>query len=770
MRKFSRPNPVGRAALLVLALGATLIAPGVAHAEWREIPAPVTPMYSMTVASADTWLAGGTLFTQSYEVTGDGGAHWKAVTVPGLDGALVAGATADGTFRVVSVHNLSQDSQEAQVFRITSAGAIEVVGPPIDGPSGIFGQIAASPSGETWVPHREPGGGGWVLTIVGADGSVTNLSLPGAAADEWKARATALGMRLLHYVPDGASEAYAGQTYRVEAGQVLPAEDYPVSLAEGDWEVSDEFGRGSWDGGATWGEEEGVGVIPRAPGLGMPRYLSVGGGTVAERYSASLYRGTGLTWPAGVPTNYVVDAEPLIAWGSERILVDEGALPPMPLAIGELQPDTQRLLNRADEFRADAGLPPLTGDAQVSVASRNHSNYTVLNPEAASQDPHGEYRGLAGYTGEEMDERCAAVGTFCDSEIMYGPGTPDPVAGWLATIYHRPLIGSPEAGIVGGGEVPGGWAVMDSRKPANVLVGPFGYPVGRWRGGAGFSGETPDPVAACGAEGQPISYPLGIAVSLYLPNRKSTVSAIHVHKQGDVADQPGCLLSEETEDGKGVASFVLDEPLVAGQTYEVVAIWNPGPDQLQGTASRPSADRTYTWSFHFESDGTGAGHEEEAVRKARCRGVALRTLTAVDRRQRIRGSVPGVELRLGLSRKASMRLALARLEYRAGRHRRRSVELKLGRLAHRTVTVKPSSHLRLRVPVRLAAELATGGPARLHLRFSGTAAGGGCQSRSTITRARNVRVGWVRMKGQAEWVSGPRHRKRPAKKGRKTPS
>jgi hypothetical protein len=770
MRHFSRSNPVGRAALMVLAMGATLVAPGLAHAEWREIPAPVTPMYSMTVANADAWLAEGTPFAHAYEVTGDGGAHWTAVTLPGLDSAFVAGAAADGTFRAVSVHDADQESQEAQVFRITATGAVEAIGPPIDGPSGVFGQISVSSSGETWVPHREPGGGGWVLTVVAADGSVANLPLPGSSADEWKARATALGMRLLHYVPNGGGETYAGQTYRVEGGAVLPAEAYPVSLAEGSWEVSAEFGRGSWDGGATWGEEQSLGVLQRAPGLGMPRYLSVRGGTVAERYSASLYRGTGLVWPAGAPTNYVVDAGPLIAWGTEKIFVDEGPLPPMPLAIGELQPDTQRFLNRADEFRADAGLPPLTGDAQVSVASRNHSNYTLLNPEAASQEPHGEYPGLAGYTGGEMDERCAAVGTFCDSEIMFGPGTPDPVAGWLATVYHRPLIGSPEAGVVGGGEVPGGWAVMDSMKPANVLTGPFGYPVGRWRGAEGFSGEIPDPVAACQAAGQPISYPVGIAVSLYLPNTKGTVSAIHVHRQGDVADQPGCLLSSDTEGGKVVASFILDEPLVAGQTYEAAATWNPGPDQLQGAPSRPSADRTYAWSFHFESDLPGTAPEVEGIRRRRCLDVALRSLVPVLRSRLIRRSVPGIELKVGLSRKASMRLTLARLEYRAGRHRRRSVNLKLGRLAQRTLTVKPSSHLRLQVPGPLAADLATGGAARLHLRFSGTAAGtGGCQA-STFSRALSVRVGRVRMKGQAEWVSGPRHRKRPTKKGSKTPN
>ncbi len=767
MRNLSRSIRPWRAALFVLALVGVLVAPGVAEADWREVPAPVSPMYSLTVASASAWLAEGTLAAHTYEVTGDGGSHWIAVTVPGADTSYVAGAAADGSFRVVRVHNSNQDSQEAQVFRITAAGTIEALGPPIVGPSGVFHQIAASPSGETWVPHREAGGGGWVVSIVGADGSLTNLALPGAVADEWRAQSTALGMRLLHYVPNGGGETYDRQTYRVEAGQVLPAEAYPVSLAEGNWEVSAEFGRGSWDGGATWGEEESLEVVPRAPGLGMPRYLSVRGGTIAERYSASLYRGTGLAWPAGVPVNYVVDAGPLIAWDGEKILVDEGPMPPMPLAIGELQPDTQRMVNRADEFRADAGLPPLTGDAQVSVAARNHSNYTKLNPEAASQEPHGEFSGLAGYTGGEMDERCAAVGTFCDSEVMYSPGFPDPVGGWLATVYHRPLVGSPEAGIVGAAEVSGGWSVMDSRKPVNVLVGPYGYPVGRWRGAEGFSGEIPDPIAACAAQGQPISYPIGIAVSLYLPNDEGTVSAIHVRKQGDVSDQPGCLLSEDTEDGKVVASFVLDEPLVRGATYEATATWNPGPDQVPGSPlpAVPGADRTYAWSFHFEPDNFGEVAEPEVAKS--CRGLALRKIAAVAQRRRIRHSVPGIELSLGLSRKASMRLGVARLEYRAGRHHRRSATLKLGRLAHRAVAVGPSSRLRIRMPRKLAAKLATAGPARLRLRLSGT--GIGCQGRSTFSRALRVRSGWVRMKGQAEWTSGSSRRKPPAKKGPSRP-
>lgn len=223
-------------------------------------------------------------------------------------------------------------------------------------------------------------------------------------------------------------------------------------------------------------------------------------------------------------------------------------------------------------------------------------------------------------------------------------------------------------------------------------------------------------------------------------------------------------MTDYTEDGKVVASFILDEPLVRGATYEVLATWNPGADQIPGLPSRPSADRTYAWSFHFDPDSFGAAPEVEAVRQKKCRGIVLRTLTSVAPRRRARRSVPGIELKLGLSRKASVRLGLARVEYRAGRHRRRSVKLKLGPLARRTVTVGPSSRLRLRVPGRLAAKLAAGGPARLHLRFSGTGAGGGgCQSASTLSRTLHVRSGWVRIKGQADWTSG---RRKPTKSRR----
>ena len=758
MNRASRSSTTRRFLPLAVVLAAlALAAPSLADADWRQLPSPLPSMFSLTVASSESWMAQGSGGASPFEVTADGGAHWTGVSVPGYSSFFVAGAAADGSFRVVGVNNLSQESQVSQVFKIEPTGTIEAIGPVIHGYGQIFGDVATSPSGECWVPHREAGGSGDVLTIVAADGSSTDVPLPpGAAANGYRARSTALGMRLLRFIPYGAgSETYGGQTYRVEAGAALPAEAYPVSIAVGGWELSDEFGRGSWDGGATWGEEESVGVVPRTPGLGMPRYLTVRGGVIAEPYSGSLYRETGTAWPAGAPTNYVADAGPLIAWSSSAIFVDEGGLAPLPTTIGELQPDAQRLLARADLFRADAGLPPLTGDAQVSAASRNHSVYTALNPSQANDDLHDEESGLPGFTGGDPESRCAAVGTYCNSEVMYSPGFPDPVGGWLASIYHRPLVGSPEAGIVGAGEVTGGWSVMDARGPVNVEVGPFGYPVGRWRGESGFSGEIPDPVAACTAEGQPIAYPIGIAVSLYLPNRHGSVVAIHVHKQGEVADQSGCLLSDDTEDGKVMGAFILDEPLVPGQTYEATAVWNPGPDELLGVASRASANLTYSWSFNFDPDGA-AGSTELHETKGCARPTLGRVASTAPSRH-ARHTVPGIELLLGPSGKATARIEAAQLQYRLGRHRR-SVKLQLGSLAHHTLDLGPASVLRIRLPRALAAKLVKASSVRVRLTLAGR--GAGCATVSKISKLHSVRPGWVRMKGQAEWATRSARAKR----------
>jgi hypothetical protein len=747
------------AAVLAAVLLGLLCAPGAGAADWRQVPAPGGQIFSLTVANATTWLAEGpyACCTRSFDLTEDGGSSWETVQIPGFTNVTVAGAAVDGSFRVVGRRNFGADNQEIQVFRIDAAGA-DPLGPVIVGKTPLYTSFAVSDDGATWVPHWDAGQNGFVLTVVAASGSVTNAALPNSSTTYgWEAQRTALGMRLLRFVPGtGANYSYSRGTFRLDGGQLLPAEAYPVSLAEGDWMLSSEFVRGSWDGGANWGEQA-VSVIPRSPGLGNPRYARFGGGIVADRFSPSLFRGTSLSWPAGVPTNFVVDAGPLIAWGGSAIYVQEAALSPGPTALGNLQPDAQRLFARADVFRADAGLPPLTGDALISAASRNHSAYTVLHPKEAENSAHFEQPGLSGFTGVFPGDRCEAVGTSCNSEIMFSPGVADPVGSWMATIYHRPLIGSPEAGLVGGAEVAGGWAVMDGGGPENALVRPFGYPTGRWRGDEGFAGEIPDPVTACNGGGQPISYPIGIAVTLYLPNGSGGVSKIYVRRHGDPTALPGCLLNGYAGNQKTTGVFILDDPLVRGQAYDVSAVWNPGPDDLPDGGSVPNPNLSYDWSFYFEPDSYGTNARPKPAQP--CRALSLETIKSVASPQRAgrHHQVLGIEEQVTLKQKAMVRLRRARLDYWTAGDRH-SVKLELGKLRKRARPVARTSYLRFLLPHAVARRVIPGEAAELLLTFTGRRASG-CARLVHVSRIRKVKIGWVRASGPA-WVSGSARRHR----------
>jgi hypothetical protein len=743
---------------LSVALLLTLFCASAVASEWRVVPVPSGNFYSIGVVNAQTWMVERpyACCTPEYDLTEDGGASWSRVSIPGFIEATIAGAADDGSFRVVARRSYSGDNQEIQVFRVDSAGA-EPLGPAIDGGTKLFQGFGVSGDGETWVPYWSPVQNAFELAIVGADGSTSTVALPeGANTYGWESLRTVLGMRLLRFVPTATvSYIEARPIYQLEKGdEVVPAETYPVSLADGDLMLSSDTGLASWDGGAHWSKAFDR-VVPRTSSNEMPRYITFAGGIVAERDSSFLFRGTGLAWPSGVPTNFVVDTGTgLVAWSDDAIYVHEGPLPPMPTAIGSLQPDTERLLARADLFRADAGLPPLTGDALVSVASRNHSTYTALHPKAAEERPHEEEPELTGFTGVFPWDRCEAVGTSCGAEIMFSPGVADPVGGWLATIFHRPLLGSPEAGVVGGAEVERGWAVMDSKGPENVLVGPFGYPIGRWRGEAGFSGEIPDPVRFCDESGQAISYPLGIAVSLYLPSVNGSVSRFYVHGQGESAALPGCLLMDYAGDQKEVGVFILDDPLVRGKTYEVSATWNPGPDEWFEEASIPGPNLTYDWSFHFDPDGSAARRSKP---KRRCRALVLRTIKSVARARRDgrSGEVLGIDERVTLKQKARVHLRRARLDYWVA-GTRHAVGLKLGRLSGRSIEVGTTSYLRFRLPAAVARRVVAAEPAELELSFSGRRVRG-CARKVRIARIRKIQFGWVRVRGPASWVSGGRH-------------
>jgi hypothetical protein len=753
-RSSPRSRPLIKPVVAIFACAALLLIPSPADADWQAAPAPPGGVSSILVADLDSWLvepASSPCCIPTFNVTDNGGASWTPVQIASFDIAFAVGVAPDGSFRVVAIEFGSGGVHQMQVFRITSTGGVEPLGPVISGVGGnsYSNLYAVADDGSTWVPFYSSTDNAFELTVVRSDGSAFTQALPeNVAAERWRAMHTYFGVRLQLIVASLPGVPQDGPLFKLkdESGFVQ-AEAHPVEFVDGELWLSPSAGKASWDGGAHWTETfEFAEVVPRALGLGAPRYL-ISKGELAERYSPFLFRYAGLTWPGGTSPYFTVDVgSALVAPGTTTIYVQDLPLPQLPTEIGQLPDDARGLIARADLFRADAGLPPLTGDTLISRAAHNHSAYTAAHPdELAGLSAHNETPGKSGFTGYTPFERCVAVGTSCGGEVMYSPVT-DPVGGWLATVYHRGLPGAPQSGIVGGGKVDGGWFVMDAGADQNFLIQPFGYPVGRWRGEEGFSGEVPDPIEVCQEGGQPISYPVGIAVTLFIPDRWGTVERIQVRRHGDSGVLGGCLLGGGYRSG---GSFILDDPLVRGQTYDVSAEWSPGPDMLPGGGSIPGPNLSFSWSFHFDPD-RGAERSKSSL----CRSLALRTIKSVAKARRGKAGHYrlGIEEKVTLKQKATVRLRRARLNYWIAGDRH-SIRLKLGKLRSRSIEVGTTSFLRFRLPRRVVDRVEPGEPAELQLAFIGRRKRG-CTKPVHISRIRKVEIGWVRVRGSAAWVSG----------------
>lgn len=596
----------------------------------------------MEVADTDTWLlqtAPAICCVPTFQVTNNGGLTWTQKQFPEFSDAAPVGVAPDGSFRVLAWHTVEiPNKYEAQLFRIDSAGNATPLGPLLEKSTTPPRYASVDDIGATWIPIRSDADGLFKVAIVAGDGSLTTHALPEPETSQsWRTGQTVLGMRLLRFAQEGPYSGAFQETYRMDAlGQIVPAEKYPVTFIDGELWLSDRGGA-SWDSGAHWVEGFAK-PVRRAVGLGMPRFLS--SGRIARRYSAFLFEETAETPPPEASADRIVDTgTDLVAWNKVAVYVRGTDLPALSTAIGTLAPDTQRLLDRANQFRADAGLPPLVGDALVSQASRNHSAYSALHPEELERgDFHSERTGTTGFTGVTPSDRCEAVGTYCFGEIAFGAAEEDPVGAWLATPFHRPLIGSPESGVVGGGRVSKGASVMNIQDGRNILIRPFGYPNGRWRGDDGFAGESPDPVKRCKELGQSIEYPVGIAVSLYapVPFSPGKVTGIQVRKQGNPNALAGCFLSDSDINDAAMGLFVLDDPLEAGKTYDAEGQWYPG-NSLASSPSGPSipaASLTHRWSFTYEPE---KAQKRKKKKTLKCGGKKV-TISGTGRRDVIRGT------------------------------------------------------------------------------------------------------------------------------------
>lgn len=726
----------GRAVALPVCLALLAIVPGGAAADWQAVPTPPGGVRSFAAASADSLLVESNAGGGVLEVTSDGGANWQPVDLGDYAFLTPLGATPDGSYRIVAAE-FQFGGIELQVFRVASTGDAEPLGPTIEegGNQLSSHNFGLDDEGRVWIAYYDEVVAAYKLATVAGDGAIQTELLPAVGAAGWTPRWTVFGIRL-QAIGSPGSPSPRGTYAPQDGGGFAAAEAYPVDLVEGPFWYSPESGQASWDGGAHWSETFELGtVVPRA-GAG-PRFLVSRNG-IAERYSDTLYRVVAPEGPPGVSTFDTVDVgDALVTRDFTTLYVQSLPLPPLPTEIGLVPQDSRAMVDRANLFRADAGLPPLIADAAISLAAHNHSAYTARHPdELEGLSAHGETPGRAGFTGRGPSERCEAVGARCGGEVMYSP-VDDPVGGWLATVYHRGLPGSPEAGSVGGGKVDDGWYVMDGGADAGVLLRPFGYPVGRWRGEDGFGGEIPDPADACRESGQAVSYPLGIAVTLYVPEF-GRVERIAVRRHGSDQVLSGCLLSN---------SFVLDDPLVEGETYDVTATWNPGGESLPDGGGVPGPDLNVSWSFHFQPDS----HNERTRRKT-CRGLGLRRISSVApaHRPRARATL-GIEERVVLKQPAKVKLRGVVLNYWKA-HRRFSTKLKAGRIGRHPLKVGRTSFLRFRLPARVVANVEPGEDAELRLSFVGRRLKG-CKRPSHFSRIRKIQLGWVSVRGSADWVS-----------------
>jgi len=541
-----------------------------ASAEFVPAPLPggLTSIRTLAVLDQSSWAAHVSPATgQRVSVTSDRGATWvDAAGLLSADDSVVGLAAAPGqTYRAAV--RLGVLPIRIQVKSITRAGTVTNLGSVVSRHAFGQGSTAVDDAGTTWVPNVPSPTDPWGVILVTASGATTVLGgAAGAATPRVDAVRTPDGMRVW---------AHGLGSYRVEGGALVLDGPEPVLLRDGQLVFTP--GSTSYDGGAHFLARPGRQVVSGAPGQPATTHLRVGQ-RIATRYDERLFRGA----PPRVPNSasVVSTGSGFVAWSTSTIAVHDGDLPPSwPASIGALQADSSAMLEVANGLRADVGLPPLIGDAALAQAARNHAGY-----DTQWHKGHSETAGRAGFTGRWPAERCAFVGATCSTEVMHFNASPrNSVGGWIVTPYHRPPLMSPRAGLVGPAS-SGYTAVMVDGENLQELVAAVGYPQGNYRGWLAFSGESPDPTVACAAKGQPVTWPVGAAVTLFAP---TTALMTGVREVGGGA-LAGCVLGDV---------FLPEDPLVAGRSYEATGTWDLGG----------GARRTHTWTFTASPDAPPAG-------------------------------------------------------------------------------------------------------------------------------------------------------------------
>lgn len=184
--------------------------------------------------------------------------------------------------------------------------------------------------------------------------------------------------------------------------------------------------------------------------------------------------------------------------------------------------EAQTAIRLVNEYRALAGVGPLTLNPTIVKASENHARYHMLNvsdPDAWIYGAHGEVDKKPGYTGQWPSDRLERQGFpwIGGAEVIHYYGDPETaVRDWMNTVYHRILLLDPVAeyaGYAGDQNSQTAIDVMDfgigpeSRQKKQPAPYPLAYPAnGQKKVPVSWSGlEAPDPLPA-GAK-KPVGFP-----------------------------------------------------------------------------------------------------------------------------------------------------------------------------------------------------------------------------------------------------------------------
>ncbi|OGQ77468.1 MAG: hypothetical protein A2289_25170 [Deltaproteobacteria bacterium RIFOXYA12_FULL_58_15] len=275
---------------------------------------------------------------------------------------------------------------------------------------------------------------------------------------------------------------------------------------------------------------------------------------------------------------------------------DEVATPPG----ADPKPKDPNALDALNDYREMMGLSVVVENAKLVQASQNHVDYFLtnvgVNETCAGEgiSPHDEVSGCPGFTGEGPGERTGYAGysgagvAECMSFVNDGPQA---IYGWLATVYHRLCIASPEIFEMGfaKGERSEGNVKVDvievglasSADPSHIARWPVPDAMDVPKSWDGL--ENPLPPTP------PDGYPSGPIVSvIYPPADDANISDATISDHtGDVASY---FLSPEIDPNLAYtnAYFVYShKPLTERRTYTV-----------EFTGTRGGSAWNDSWSFY----------------------------------------------------------------------------------------------------------------------------------------------------------------------------